>query len=100
MTTLSPGARGPFSFDVPRLLPASPERVFKAWTNETEAAAWLANGGRVILQPHVDGLFFIDMVYMEHTYPHYGRYWPWSRTGASSSPGCRRERMGRSRSSS
>jgi len=74
MSTPNPGVRGPFHCQVPKLLPASPDRVYKAWTDEKEATAWLANGGRAILQPHVDGLFFIDMVYLEHTYPHYGRY--------------------------
>jgi uncharacterized protein YndB with AHSA1/START domain len=72
--TPNPGIRGPFHCEVPKLLPAPPERVFRAWTDEAEAAQWLANGGRVILQPRIDGLFYIDMVYDAHTYPHYGRY--------------------------
>lgn len=74
MSTPNPGVRGPFHCEVPKLLPASPDRVYRAWTDSQEVTGWLANGGRVILQPHVDGLFFIDMVYEAHTYPHYGRY--------------------------
>jgi uncharacterized protein YndB with AHSA1/START domain len=78
MTTTSPTPnpeiRGPFSCTVPRTIKASPERVFRAWTEAERARPWLSNGGDLILQPHKGGLFFLDMIYGGHTYPHYGRY--------------------------
>ena len=70
----NPNVRGPFECEVPRVMPASPDRVFQAWTNVEEVTGWLASGGRAILDPRVDGLFFIDMLYQDLTYPHYGRY--------------------------
>lgn len=72
--TPNPEIRGPFSCKVPRVIPASPERVFRAWTDPIRAKRWLANGGDLVLQPQEGGLFFLDMVYGDHTYPHYGRY--------------------------
>jgi len=72
--TPNPDIRGPFECRVPRVIKASPERVFRAWTDPARAKGWLSNGGDLILQPQVGGLFFLDMVYGDHTYPHYGRY--------------------------
>ena len=66
--------RGPFSCTVPRTIKASPERVFRAWTDPEKARPWLSNGGDLVLQPHRGGLFDLDMIYGDHTYPHYGRY--------------------------
>ncbi len=66
--------RGPFSCTVPRTIKASPERVFRAWTDPEKARPWLSNGGDLVLQPHRGGLFYLDMIYGDHTYPHYGRY--------------------------
>ncbi len=72
--TPNPNVRGPFECAVPRVINARPERLFRAWTDPEKARPWLTNGGDLILQPHVGGLFFLNMVYNEHTYPHYGRY--------------------------
>lgn len=72
--TPNPEIRGPFSCTVPRTIKASPERVFRAWTDPDRARPWLSNGGDLVLQPHPGGLFFLDMIYGDHTYPHYGRY--------------------------
>lgn len=70
----NPGVRGTFHCTAPRTIKASPERVFRAWTDPERARPWLANGGEIILQPHKGGLFFLDMIYEGFTYPHYGRY--------------------------
>jgi uncharacterized protein YndB with AHSA1/START domain len=70
----NPEVRGAFECTVPRTIQASAERVFRAWTDPDVARRWLSNGGDLVLQPHVGGLYFLDMVYGEHTYPHYGRY--------------------------
>lgn len=72
--TPNPEIRGPFSCTVPKTIQASPERVFLAWTDPDRARPWLSNGGDLVLQPHGGGLFFLDMIYGDHTYPHYGRY--------------------------
>ncbi len=72
--TPNPEIRGPFSCTVPRTIKASPDQVFLAWTDPGRARPWLSNGGDLVLQPHDRGLFFLDMVYGDHTYPHYGRY--------------------------
>ena len=72
--TPNPKIRGAFHCKVPRVIKAAPEKVFRAWTDPAHARSWLANGGDLILQPHKGGLFFLDMVYGDHTYPHYGRY--------------------------
>lgn len=76
MTTPSPNPdiRGPFECTTARVVKASPSRVFRAWTDPDQARPWLANGGDLVLQAHVGGLFFLDMIYGKHTYPHYGRY--------------------------
>ena len=62
------------SVTVRRTLPAPPPEVFTSWTRAEEASAWLASGGRVILDARVDGLFFIEMIYKQKAYPHYGRF--------------------------
>ena len=72
--TPNPEIRGSLSCSVPRTIKASPERVFLAWTDPARARPWLSNGGDLVLQPHSGGLFFLDMIYGDHTYPHYGRY--------------------------
>jgi uncharacterized protein YndB with AHSA1/START domain len=72
--TPNPTVRGPFECAVPRVIRARADRLFRAWTDPEKARPWLTNGGDLILQPHVGGLFFLDMVYNGHTYPHYGRY--------------------------
>ncbi len=72
--TPNPEIRGPFTCTVPRTIKASPERVFLAWTDPERARPWLSNGGDLVLQPQRGGLFFLDMIYGDHTYPHYGRY--------------------------
>lgn len=72
--TPNPKVRGPFECAVPRVIRAKADRLFRAWTDPEKARPWLTNGGDLVLQPHVGGLFFLDMVYNDHTYPHYGRY--------------------------
>ena len=70
----NPKVRGPFECTVPRVIKAKADRLFKAWTDPEKARPWLTNGGTLVLQPHEGGLFFLDMIYNGHTYPHYGRY--------------------------
>ena len=67
-------AMGPFSISLPRTYDASPERVFRAWTDANSAKAWLAMGGDASIDPRPDGLFYIGMPVNGKIHPHYGRY--------------------------
>ena len=63
------------SVTIPTHLDASPEDVYRAWTDPTELAAWLVEGGRALVSAaEPDGLFFLSMLYEGRQYPHYGRY--------------------------
>lgn len=62
-------------FSVPRVLDATPEEVFQAWTEPDELASWLAGEGRVLRSAlAVDGLLYIEMGFGGKAFPHYGRY--------------------------
>lgn len=65
---------GPFRINLPRTYDASPERVFRAWTDPASAKAWLAEGGDVVMDPQPDGLFYFGMMHRGIPRPHYGRY--------------------------
>lgn len=67
-------AMGPFRISLPRTYDASPERVFRAWTDTESARAWLAMGGDASLDPRPDGLFYLGMLWNGDIMPHYGRY--------------------------
>lgn len=62
-------------FSVPRILDATPEEVFNAWTDPVELASWLTGEGRVLRSAlEVDGLLYIEMAFGGRRFPHYGRY--------------------------
>jgi uncharacterized protein YndB with AHSA1/START domain len=65
---------GPFRISLPRTYDASPERVFRAWTDPVSAKAWLAEGGDTVMDPQPDGLFYFGMMHRGVPRPHYGRY--------------------------
>lgn len=67
-------AMGPFRINMPRTYDASPERVFRAWTDLASMKTWLAEGGDVVADPRPDGLFYLGMLHSGKTNPHYGRY--------------------------
>ena len=67
-------AMGPFRISLPRTYDASPERVFRAWTDANSAKEWLAMGGDASIDPRPDGLFYIGMPHNGSIHPHYGRY--------------------------
>ncbi|MBS0431778.1 MAG: SRPBCC domain-containing protein, partial [Proteobacteria bacterium] len=50
-------AMGPFRISIPRTYDASPEQVFRAWTDADSAKSWLAGGGDASIDPRPDGLF-------------------------------------------
>jgi uncharacterized protein YndB with AHSA1/START domain len=61
-----------------RVLPATREEVFEAWTDAEGMRAWMcadpATEARVSLDVRVGGTFTIDMIAPEKTYPHHGEY--------------------------
>jgi len=67
-------AMGVFSTMVSRSYEATVEQVFRAWTDPASVRAWLAGGKQAIVDPRVNGLFYIEMPWKERIYPHYGRY--------------------------
>ncbi|HJU08108.1 MAG TPA: SRPBCC domain-containing protein [Rhodanobacteraceae bacterium] len=67
-------AMGPFKISLPRTYDASPERVFRAWTDAESAKVWLAMGGDASIDPRPDGLFYLGMAWNGGIMPHYGRY--------------------------
>lgn len=70
-----PDAAKPFSVLVPVHLDASPEEVYRAWTDPAELSQWLVEGGRALISAAApDGLYFLSMLYEGRHYPHYGRY--------------------------
>ena len=67
-------AMGGFSTNVSRSYDATPEQVFRAWTDPASMRAWLGMGGLTVADPREDGLFYIGMPVNEKVVPHYGRY--------------------------
>lgn len=67
-------ATGAFRTDVARSYDAKPEQVFDAWVNPASVKAWLADGGKAIVDAREDGLFYLEMPFEDRKYPHYGRY--------------------------
>jgi uncharacterized protein YndB with AHSA1/START domain len=67
-------AMGAFRTDIARSYDAKPEQVFDAWVNPASVKAWLADGGKAIVDAREDGLFYLEMPFEDRKYPHYGRY--------------------------
>jgi len=59
--------------NVTRHIRAAPEEVFRAWTDPARLQRWYGTS-RQIVDPKVDGLFFLAMEHQGRTWPHYGRY--------------------------
>ncbi len=59
--------------NVSRLIRAAPEEVFRAWMDPQRLHRWFGTT-RQIVDPKVDGLFFLAMEHQGRTWPHYGRY--------------------------
>jgi uncharacterized protein YndB with AHSA1/START domain len=59
--------------NVSRLIRAAPEEVFRAWIEPERLQRWYGTT-RQIVNPKVDGLFFLAMEHQGRTWPHYGRY--------------------------
>ena len=67
-------AMGAFRLNVPRTYDATPERVFRAWTDPASVKAWLAASDEASIDPRAGGLFYLGMAHKGTVNPHYGRY--------------------------
>jgi uncharacterized protein YndB with AHSA1/START domain len=62
------------SITVTRTIPASAEKVFDVWMDpESPGGPWFG-AERVILNPAVDGLFYLALKHEGRLWPHYGRF--------------------------
>jgi uncharacterized protein YndB with AHSA1/START domain len=62
-----------FDLTVSRTIDATPDEVFDAWLDPSKLGAWFG-AARVIMNPVVDGLYYIGVEYQGRTWPHYGRF--------------------------
>jgi len=59
---------------VTRTIPASSDKVFDLWMNPKSPGGPWFGAERVILNPLVDGLFYIAVKHEGRIWPHYGRF--------------------------
>jgi uncharacterized protein YndB with AHSA1/START domain len=59
---------------VSRTIPAPAEKVFDVWMDPSSPGGPWFGADRVILNPAVDGLFYLAVKHEGRTWPHYGRF--------------------------
>lgn len=59
---------------VTRTIPAPAEKVFDVWIDPKSPGGPWFGADRVILNPVVDGLFYLAAKHQGRTWPHYGRF--------------------------
>jgi uncharacterized protein YndB with AHSA1/START domain len=66
---------------VSRTIPASVEEVFDVWIDPKSPGGPWFGADRVIVNPVVDGLFYLAVKHEGRTWPHYGRFLRMDRPG-------------------
>lgn len=64
----------PTDIAVARTIPASAERIFDVWMDPKIPGGPWFGAQRVVLNPVVDGLFYIAVKHEGRTWPHFGRF--------------------------
>ncbi|HXX20771.1 MAG TPA: SRPBCC domain-containing protein [Candidatus Acidoferrum sp.] len=59
---------------VTRTIPAPPEKIFDVWIDPKSPGGPWFGGERVIVNPVVDGLFYLAVKHEGRVWPHYGRF--------------------------
>lgn len=59
---------------VSRTIPASPDKIFDVWIDPKSPGGPWHGCERVILNPVVDGLFYLLVKHEGRSWPHYGRF--------------------------
>lgn len=71
-------SRRPFSLTVERVMGASSDTLYRAWTEAFDC--WFAAPGTVVMTGAVNSVFFFEVEAQGQRHPHYGVSSGWTRT--------------------